>query len=307
MKHTTIFKAGVLLAGFSAVAAHAAPSAQDLLRTLEKSAKTLHYSGTTIVTKPGTPTRTIQVWRAGEKRRLEWTAPPISRGDILVDDGQSVWHYFHSEKSAIQTRGDTEIDWSRLTRVMTPKMDGAAKVAGRQAWILSFAPRDASHQPLKVWIDQQTGARLRIERGSGAAKSTMTLQKIQFGPVPSSRFQWSPPAGIRVTRTSGTLYNDVGQARRAAGWLSIPGNVPQGYAFENAVVDTSGNGGKGEAWLRYANGINRFSIFQQRTGDTKTVPIQKAGGGWFAQSGGNRFLVLGLDDNEARRVLESLK
>ena len=307
MKHLTISKLAIYLAGLSPVVAQAAPTAQELLRTLDKAEKTLHYSGTATVTRGGAPSRTIQVYRAGEKRRLEWTAPPVARGDLLVDDGQSVWHYFHSENSAVQTRGDTEMDWNRISRLMTAKVGGADKVAGREAWILAFVPRDGKQQPLKVWVDQKTGARLRIERGSGAAKTTMTLQRVQFGAVPATRFQWAPPAGARVTRTRGTLYNDAMQARRAAAWLSMPNLVPQGYAFENAVVDASGNGGKGEAWLRYANGINRFSIFPQRIGDNRAVPIQKAGGGWFSQSGGNRFLVLGLADNEARRVLESLK
>lgn len=307
MKHSTISRLTFFLAGLSHITAHAAPSVPELLRSLSKAEKTVHYNGTATVTRAGSPNRTIQVWRAGAKRRLEWTAPPVARGDLLLDDGQSVWHYFRSENSAVQTQGDSEMDWNRISRVMNARVGGADKVAGREAWILSFVPRDSNQPPLKVWVDRKTGARLRIERGTGAAKTTMTLQRVQFGAVPASRFQWSPPAGARVTRTSGTLFNDAAQARRAAAWLSVPNHVPKGYAFENAVVDTSGNAGKGEAWLRYANGINRFSIFQQRISDNRPVPIQKTGGGWFVQNGGNRFLVLGLEDTEARRVLESLK
>jgi outer membrane lipoprotein-sorting protein len=306
MKHSIYFKMAALFAAASN-AAQAAPSAEELLRSLQKAEKSLHYSGTATITRAGAPARTIQVWQAGNKRRLEWTAPPVARGDLLINDGQNVWHYFRSEKSAVQTRGGVEIDWSRLSRVMNAKVSRGDDIAGREAWLLSLSPREGNQPPLKVWVDQKTGARLRIERGSGTAKTTMTLQKVQFGAVPAARFQWSPPSGARVTRTEGTLYTDVAQARRTASWLGMPNSLPPGYVFESAVVDTSGNGGKGEAWLRYANGINRFSIFQQRTGDNKAVPTQKAGSGWFSQANGNRFMVLGLSDNQARQVLESLK
>ena len=307
MKPPTIFKCAFFLVPLWSSIALATPKANDLLQAMEKADKSLRYSGTAIVSRPDAASKTIQIWRDGEKRRLEWTAPAISRGDLLVDDGKNAWHYFQSENSAVQTRGAAEIDWNRLSKSMTAKVEGSGKVAGRDAWIVSLTPRAKNQTPLRVWIDKTASARLRVERGSGSAKTTMALQKVTFGAVPASRFSWSPPAGARVTRTKGTLFSDIAQARRTASWLSEPGRIPQGYSFESAVVDASGNGGKGEAWLRYANGVNRFSIFQQRTGDNVAVPTQKAGGGWFVQKGGNRYIVLGLPDADARRVLDSLR
>ena len=307
MKIPTIFKITACIAPLWSSVALAAPPANELLQAMVKAEKTLRYSGTATVSRPGAPSKTIQIWRDGEKRRLEWSAPPVSRGDLLVDDGKNAWHYFRAEKTAVQTRGAAELDWNLLSRSMTSKVEGSAKIAGREAWIVALTPRDKNQAPLKVWIDQKAFARLRVERGGGGAKTTMALQNINFGAVPLSRFQWAPPAGTQITRTTGTLYNDISQARRAAAWLSEPNNIPTGYAFESAVVDASGNAGKGEAWLRYANGANRFSVFQQRTGNNTQAPLQKAGGGWFVQQNGSRFIVLGLPDAAAKRVAASLK
>ncbi len=308
MKRPIIFKLVAFLVPLAHGVVLAAPQADKLLQATEKADKTLRYSGTAVVARPGVPSKTLQIWHDGEKRRLEWTAPPVSRGDLLVDDGNSVWHYFSSENNAVQTRGAAEIDWHRLAQSMTAKVEGSGKVAGRDAWIVALKPRDKNQSPLKVWIDQKVFARLRVERGSGAAKSTMAMQKINFGAVPPRLFQWSPPAGAQITRTSGTLYNDFLQAQRGASWLSAPNSLPSGYDFESAVVDASGNGGKGEAWLRYANGLSRFSIFQQHTGDGVVFKLQKTKtGGWFVQKGGSRFIVLGLPDAPAQRVANSLK
>lgn len=312
MQRLTILKitAAILPLLGSAISATAevTPTAETLLRGMTNAEKTLSYSGTFVVSRPGTPTKTIQMWRSGEKRRLEWVSPPVSRGDLLVDDGQSVWHYFQKDNTAVQTRGATEIDWQRLSQNMIAKVEGSSNVAGRAAWIVEFVPKNGKMPEVKVWIDQKTMARLRVERGNSATKSIMALQKVNFGAVPASRFQWSPPASAVITRTNGTLYNDWAQANRAASWLSSPANVPAGYAFESAVVDAAGNAGKGEAWLRYANGLNRFSVFQQRTDDNRPFPAQKTkSGGWFVQKGGNRYVVLGLADSKAKSVAESLK
>jgi len=77
--------------------------------------------------------------------------------------------------------------------------------------------------------------------------------------------------------------------------------VPAGYAFESAVVD------KGEAWLRYSSGAGRFSIFQERVSDGKTKAARKVDGGLYWQRGGSRFLAVGLPENIARRVAQSMK
>ena len=173
------------IAALASLPAHAAPGAGDLLRSMAGAQNSLSYSGTMQITRPAAASITIQIWRAGEKQRLEWTAPALMRGDVLVDDGQSVWHYHRAENSAIQTRGTAEIDWNRLSRSMDASLAGSGDVAGRAAWIVALTPRGGDTQPgWKVWIDQKNLARLRVER-LGASGQTMALQDVSFAPVPS--------------------------------------------------------------------------------------------------------------------------
>jgi negative regulator of sigma E activity len=293
----------------AASSAQAAPNAAELLRRMEGAEKNLRFSATAQVTRRNAPAMTMRIWQSGAKRRVEWLSPQIRRGDVLVDSGDSVWIYHRGENSAVQTRGNAEVDWSRLGQTMSAAVAGEDSVAGREAWIVALTPRGASKPSLRVWIDQKNLMRLRVDRldNSGQSLQNMALKNISLGDVAPERFQWSPPAGANVTRTSGTLYNDSAVAQRAAGWLQIPSFVPPGYQFESAVIDAAGNGGRGEAWLRYANGVNRFSIFQQRTPETSPIKAQRAGDGWFAQQGGSRFMVLGLPDAQAQKVIASLK
>jgi len=287
----------------------AAPNAANLLRAMENAKENQRYSATAQVTRRQGSPMTMRIWQSGTKQRIEWLAPQVKRGDVLVDSGDSVWIYHRADNSAVQTRGSAEVDWNRLSRMMNASVAGSDTVAGRAAWIVALTPRGATKPSLKVWIDQHNMMRLRLDRldASGQTVQNMALQNIKFGDVTPERFQWSPPARASVTRTSGTLYNENAAAKRAAAWLQLPGYVPPGYQFESAVVDASGAGGRGEAWLRYANGVNRFSIFQQRIADSSTVAPQRVNDGWFVQQNGSRFMVLGLPGAQAQKVVESLK
>ncbi|HVF85350.1 MAG TPA: hypothetical protein VM821_05180, partial [Abditibacteriaceae bacterium] len=57
----------------------------------------------TIARRNSTPIR-VRIWRLGRKRRLEYLAPNLNRGDVLVDDGRNTWLYHRAENAAVQTR-----------------------------------------------------------------------------------------------------------------------------------------------------------------------------------------------------------
>lgn len=285
------------------VPAAAAPGGAELLKAMTSAEKSLVCSGTLTISAPGGAPMTVRFWRDGARRRLEWTAPPVMAGDVLLDSGRSIWRYHRAENSAVETRGAGEIAWNRFT----PGTVGGDKIAGRSAW--QFALERGGKPALKIWIDQKTSARLRVDvlGENGRPVSSLAVEEIKFAPVDGAVFNWSPPAGARTTRTNGTLFDNLDQARESAAWLTRPGHLPRGYEFESAVVDPAGNGGRGEAWLRYSNGFSRFSIFQQRLADTKSIETQKADGGWFAQRDGSRFFVVGLPSGDAKKVVESLR
>lgn len=290
----------------------ALPSGAALLQQLARAERGVDYSATEVVSRSGAPDVVARVWRSGFRRRLEWQAPPVMRGDILVDNGAQVWRYLRSENSAIGTRSSvSEADWGQLSSRFDAKVVGANEQDGRMAWQLALSPRGENRVVRKLWIDRAKSVLLRIEQFDtrGQRMKTITLRDVRFGAVIADRFRWSPPAGAQITRMDGTLWTSLAPAQRAAVWLHAPAQstLPRGYILESAIVDAKAANGQGEAWLRYTNGLNRFSIFEQRAQDAPERDLQRVGKAWFWTQSGIRFVVTGLSEADVKRLMTGLK
>jgi outer membrane lipoprotein-sorting protein len=299
----------VVLAVLSVAAPlRAAPSGAEVLLAMTRAGRTASYRGTVVVRRPGAPTIKARVWKHGPQRRLEFQEPQVMRGDLLVDDGTHIWRYHRSENAAVQTRSAPsnalKLGWKQLQSRYTANVTGTTVVAGRKAWIVTLAPRGGGPISRKFWVDQQTKVPLRIEQYAGGhLAETVALQSVAFEPVSAAKFQWSTPRGAKLTTTGGTMYAQAARARRAAAWLKLPAVVPADYAFESAIVDNS----RHEAWLRYTNGLHRFSIFQQRAAGGGNSRVRPVNGAWFWQKDGFRFLVVGLSEAQAKSISDSMR
>jgi negative regulator of sigma E activity len=302
----------LLNAWFMAQAQAQTPSGEALLRAMAQAEQNAEYVATRTVTRVGAQPMTMRVWRSGFRRRIEWQAPPVMRGDVLVDNGSIVWRYHRAENEAVATRstvGDRDLE--QLSQRFDAKVQGSAEVSGRTAWIVNVSPRGQNRVVRRLWLDRATKIVLRTESfdAGGQRVETSSFNAIQFSKVGAEQFRWTPPRGAQVTRTSGTLWTHIAPAKRAAPWLQVPSQstLPRGYVVESAVVDTKAANGQGEAWLRYTNGLNRFSIFQQRAPNAANKELQKVDGAWFWTSNGFRFLVAGLDEKSVQKLLNSLR
>lgn len=313
-RNALAFVAGVSLcgAGFVSSPVLAAPAkraaqptnAMNLLRQMMRANRTATFSGVEIMSRQGAPDVSMRVWQQGVKRRVEWLAPPIRRGDVLIDDGTNVWLYHNRDRAAVQTKSMRSTDAEQMPSGLQARVTGVANVAGRRARIVEVSR--ANRVARRFWVDAATGVRLRGERFApdGSRTEAHALQSVRFAPVEAARFAWMLPAGTSVTRTSGTLWSQLAPARRAASWLQAPQWTPSGYAFESAVVDNA----RGEAWLRYSNGTRRYSIFQQRaTEQGDDAPLQKVAQGWYWRRGGSRMLAVGIPNTFASRVAQSVR
>lgn len=288
------------------------PSGTALLQQLERAERGVEYAATEVVSRPGAPDVVARVWRSGFRRRLEWQSPPVMSGDILVDTGAQVWRYLRSENTAIGTRSTVgEADWERISGRFDAKVVGVGEQDGRAAWQLALEPRGENRIVRKLWIDRVKGILLRLEQfdARGQLVKTIALRDVRFGAVPADRFRWSPPAGAQITRMDGTLWTSLAPAQRAASWLRAPSQstLPRGYILESAIVDAKGAKGQGEVWLRYTNGLNRFSVFEQRAPEAPERALQRVGSAWFWTRGGIRFVVAGLDEANVKELANSLK
>jgi len=257
-----------------------AQETSNLLSEMTKSENAISYSATQ--TGSG---GTARVYRSGRKRRLEWLAPSVKRGDVLVDDGTHVFLYHRAERSATKTdsRGFV-LNFSAAGSV------SPTTFAGRRAFLVPVSGRRT------LVIDAQTKALLAVRGASGG----YALSNIRFGAVPESRFQFIPPQGVALTAFDGSLYANVNAAKRAARWLKTPAHLPSGWKFESAIV------GQNSAWLRYSNGQNRFSLFEQPTTGGYLAP-RPVNGGTFWKNDGVRFLATGISGSALDELTQALK
>lgn len=289
----------------SQAVAYAAPKPEDLLRAMLQAERTASYSATETTTRSGSATIVASLKKSGGKKLVQYSAPAIMRGDVLVDNGQSLLRYHRAEKSAVKTRTanhKSPPNWNTMKARLAAVVQGPYTLNGRRVWMVTLTSR-ATKRPLrKVWLDDKTKIRLKAQffDESGKVRETTTLSGVKFGPIDKSAFNWTPPSGTKITN-AGTLYTQLRRAQSEAKWLRAPAKVPGGYVFESAVVNSA------DAWLRYSNGTRRFSIFQQRTSDTKTTPLRRAGSGWFWQKNGSRFLIVGLTQSQAAAVAASIR
>lgn len=269
-----LFFAPLLFCGLLGGPAHA-QTAAEILSAVRSSESKIQLRATQVV-EHGGAREVALLYRSGLKRRLEWSAPSVKAGDILIDDGETVTIFHRADKTAFQTQSPLRApiaaagDW---------KIGAPIQQNGRTVRVLS---RGKSRE---LTIDAKTNLILR-SKGSGGVT---TLQNIEFGEISPARFVFSAPANVKITRTDGRLFADLGAAKRFSSWLQTPAQLPGGYAFESAVA------GKNEVWLRYSNGKKRFSLFQQKTSDPDLAP-QKVAGGWFWRKNGARFVVTGAPD-----------
>gem|GEM_PF-2216232 len=287
--------------------AHAAPTGEELMRAMFQAERTVSYSATETVTRSGGATVVSRQQKSQGRKFIQYSAPAIMRGDVLVDDGQSLLRYHRAEKSAVKTQtANRQLppDWNKMKARMAASVQGPYTLNGRRTWLVTVTSREKKRVVRKVWLDERMKIRLKAQSfdESGKVNETTTLSDLKFGPVDAKVFRWTPPAGTKITN-AGTLYTQLRRAQNEATWLRAPSRVPGGYAFESVVVNNA------DAWLRYSNGTRRFSIFQQRIPDTKTTSLRsagKTGSTWFWQKNGSRFLIVGLTQSQAATVAAAI-
>ncbi len=267
------------LLGALIIAPAQAQDAATLLNQMRAAESKAQYSGTLFIVRNG-QRETAKVWRDGTKRRWEWTAPALKKGDLLVDNGTNLYLYHRSENSVTQTQS-------------TPFMPGAGS-----GWKVTGSNPDyqLARGAQKIVVDKERKILTRFEN-EGA---TYALQNLDFGDQPDSKFGFQSPAGAKITRSNGKLFVDIISARASVSWLKAPTDLPSGFALESAVAAPD------EVWLRYSDGKRRFSLFEQKA-EAGTVELIEKGGGYFWKTGGIRYLASGVSEGTAGALASSLK
>ncbi len=201
-----------------------------------------------------TGTHKARVWASGaDKQRLALVGE-LSEADV-VHNGSNLWTYTsdtntvtHStlpaHSSAEQTPSATDITpaaaATKLLAAVSPTtkvtVDTAQRVAGRDAYTLVLAPRDASSTVRKVTIaiDAKTSVPLRVQIFGSSSKAAFStgFTSVSFTRPAASIFAFSTPKGATVATDPLELHGSSG--RRAS---STPDAKPAA-AGRTSVVGT---------------------------------------------------------------------
>lgn len=267
--------AAELLASTRAAADH--PFSGTITQTARLGLPELPGAGSTSLSVASlvTGTHTARVWYAAPDRTRIALVGDLAETDV-VRSGRNVWTWSSEDRKASHTvlpAGKPEAttpDTSSLTPTQAAEkalaaidpttavtVDGAVSVAGRDAYELVLAPRDARSLvgQVRLAIDARTSTPLRVEifaRGASTPAFETGFTSVSFATPSASVFRFTPPAGAKVTTTELAPAQRKGPQRRheqaggtrpdviGTGWtavVSVPG-VQLGSSSGNEQLST---------------------------------------------------------------------
>jgi outer membrane lipoprotein-sorting protein len=263
-----------------------------LQQSIQKEAKA-NYLGNqeTTVTSGLNVQRTEQLVKrkAPNKQRFEYLSPPRLRGDILIDNGTTTWHFFHSqgvvEQSPSAARAAKQLVTTLVPAVkngsMTVEYLGEDTIAGRKTYGVRISPARTPDRHREVWLDQEFGVVLRLrDLAPNGRVSEYVFKRIEFLEVPpaDSEFVWEKQPGVaEVPRSLGPvipLPRAHQLANRTWGALMLPKYLPPRFRLISAhEVRIEG---QPIIHLRYSDGEQTISLFQGLVGGPP--PVRGLGG-----------------------------
>jgi outer membrane lipoprotein carrier protein len=151
----------------------------------------------------GTMSGTLQ-FAKGNKYRLEFPKQTI------VSNGTTVWTYTPARKQVIVSKAKGRSGGMTPNEILTkfpgsyrPTLIGERSVDGRNVWVVrcdAGAEKIGDVTRATLYIDKSSNRFSRIELESPSMGSmTVKITQARYNiPIPSTRFEFSPPAGSRV-------------------------------------------------------------------------------------------------------------
>lgn len=254
---------GAFLAGtLSGPALAAEPSMEALVRSSE-----VPYLGTMVI-NGHTVVRVVH--GPGDRRRQEILSPLRMRGDLIVDNGKTLWHFSprtqRVDLSPTRQWGDRIAERLRLL-TQNYRMDpqGRETVAGRSAYVVDLQPTHAGRGKQRLWLDEEHAVPLRVERRSATGRllERTEFREISFPvAVDPEHFQLELPQNVAVTTSvkllaSGRTLSELGD--RIPFPVRLPAYVPTGY--EPLDIQLFEAKGVKSLHFRLSDGLTTLSLF----------------------------------------------
>ncbi|MNK87404.1 Sigma-E factor regulatory protein RseB precursor [compost metagenome] len=221
---------------------------------------------------------------AGDRRRQEILAPMRMKGDLIVDNGKTLWHFSpRTQKvdlSPTRQWGDRVADRIRLlTQNYRMNVLGREKVAGRAVHVVELLPTHGSRSSQRLWLDQMHAVPLRLERLSPQGK---LLERTEFrdidflDQVDPELFLLELPQNVAVTTSvrllaAGRTLGDLGDQVPFA--VKLPSYLPRG--FEGMDVQLFESKGVKSLHWRLSDGLTTLSLFMTGKDHQPVMPSSR--------------------------------
>jgi len=250
------------------------PSAAAVVAAMLTAPALVDYEGTKVLSAVrgdrAESVTALESYKRLGKLRLEFLSPESVSGRLIVDDGASSWQYEPSYHLVI--RGPSFLrppgspaQAQDIFRGYLVAVLGAEEVIGRQTIVVAMEPR-AGGAGRRYWVDQATGAVLRMEErdATGEIVFTSFFTRISFGlNLPSALFRFHLPAGARIISLflSGDPVDSPAALRRQSGFgAAMPASLSYGYRFRDGTV--SRYGALATSAATYTDGMDALTVYQ---------------------------------------------
>ena len=217
-----------------------------------------------------TGSHTARVWYAGPGRSRIALVGDLAESDV-IRNGTDAWTWSSATNTAQHLTLPSETAKARVpTGDVTPAqaaakalsaidpttkvtVEGTASIAGRSAYELVLAPRNAGSlvAQVRLAIDSVTSTPLRVEvfaRGAGKPAFETAFTSITFATPDPAVFAFSPPRGAKVTEARMGTAPAPGARPDAAQGAAQPTVVGTGWTSVAVIkgVDLSAAGGNAQ-------------------------------------------------------------
>jgi MucB/RseB N-terminal domain len=234
--------------------------------------------------------------------RIQFSSPEKIAGDVMIIGPQSFYSYHHSRNQLEVALWPTEYnDESKrmfaniLSGSVSARLVGNEVVAGRSAGIVELSVVNAAgipqHVLRRLWIDQQTGILLRIQKSNnrGQITSTTGVTSIQVNPsTPISPDDFRPTfRGAFVNPLfPDAQFKSLQEAQSKLPFQPIEPNsasLPMGFRLEGVWVfgPDKVHPNQRSVLLKYTDGVSSFCLYE-RVVPAGKQPISRPRPGQFA-------------------------
>lgn len=252
------------------------PTAESLFVQVLRSDDLFPYKGRQITTywRTGRAAEVLIFHRPVDDRRIQFLNPEKQRGRLLVSDGSEEWEYEphgmlrHRRLSPGALDDDDLLSYTLLRVNYLLSVDPRPRtIAERKAYLVTIKRPQGQTLARRFWIDSGSGLILKREiyAEDGKLAVTVGFSDITYHPaLPSSLFTLSGLAkSVRVAElpTAETAVPLSTVRSRLGGRASAPASLG-GYHLVGAA--TTNIGRHPVLHLRYSDGLNLVSVFEQR-------------------------------------------